>query len=299
MSEPRSASSNGMSLLEELRFTADAYARNYSDHKHTPALLRTAAATLERLETKLKRHEPVSLYNGRDIDSWKSEAERLRKQVTHMRAAFATSSTDEERRLRAALERARKQLRRYSDIDPMTEEIDRLLSGDSSAPVISGHKDGCNYPNTGRTEDCNCGYAKSAHETKAPQAPVFRVRMLEVGAEVTRLYAPGVPSGEYDVYLDPSAPGLTQETSERCTACGHLDRYHFDDGHGNVVCRFLKDCACVHRIEPLSPVKPVPRCTGPHDLQPTDAYGDNIRHCTVCGIAEYQLPENGKGDSNG
>ena len=87
--------------------------------------------------------------------------------------------------------------------------------------------------------------------------------------------------------------GLPVEPSgERCGTCGHLDRYHFDDGHGNVVCRFVTDCACVHRERVSSAMAyPVPRCTGPHDLQPTDAFGDDARHCTVCGIAEYQLPE--------
>lgn len=33
----------------------------------------------------------------------------------------------------------------------------------------------------------------------------------------------------------------------------------------------------------------VPRCVGPHDLQPTEAYGDDSSHCSRCGIAEYQL----------
>lgn len=33
---------------------------------------------VERLQMSLKRYEPVSLYNGHDIDWWKAEAERLR-----------------------------------------------------------------------------------------------------------------------------------------------------------------------------------------------------------------------------
>lgn len=34
-----------------------------------------------------------------------------------------------------------------------------------------------------------------------------------------------------------------------CVACGHSNRYHFDDGCGNVVCRFSGGCHCVHRAE--------------------------------------------------
>lgn len=43
-----------------------------------------ARAEIARLQTSLKRYEPVSLYNGHDIDWWKAEAERLRALVGRM-----------------------------------------------------------------------------------------------------------------------------------------------------------------------------------------------------------------------
>lgn len=36
-----------------------------------------------------------------------------------------------------------------------------------------------------------------------------------------------------------------------CEACAHPDRHHFEDGHGNIICRSTADCACVHRVEDI------------------------------------------------
>lgn len=40
----------------------------------------------ERLQMSLKRYEPVSLYNGHDIDWWKAEVERLRAALEEVRS---------------------------------------------------------------------------------------------------------------------------------------------------------------------------------------------------------------------
>jgi len=118
-----------------------------------------------------------------------------------------------------------------------------------------------------------------------------------------------------------------EEPSERCVACGHLDRYHFDDGHGNVVCRFLADCACVHRIE--HSVKGLASAGSSAAVNPRDNVGgsaepsgrpardpdqlckrcrhsyaqhtkgpvaaDYCRHCTCPSFVPYS-PENGPGE---
>lgn len=34
-------------------------------------------------------------------------------------------------------------------------------------------------------------------------------------------------------------------TTDNCPACGHEIGYHYEDGDGNVVCRFVSDCGCV------------------------------------------------------
>lgn len=45
----------------------------------------------------------------------------------------------------------------------------------------------------------------SAHETPAPQAPIARLHVSDTGIATVvtaHLYAPGLPSGDFDVYLD-------------------------------------------------------------------------------------------------
>jgi hypothetical protein len=32
---------------------------------------------------------------------------------------------------------------------------------------------------------------------------------------------------------------------DNCPACGHEIGYHYEDGDGNVVCRFVSDCGCI------------------------------------------------------
>jgi hypothetical protein len=47
-----------------------------------------------------------------------------------------------------------------------------------------------------------------------PQAPIARLHVSDTGLATlvsAHLYAPGLPPGEHDVYLDPSAPGITEE----------------------------------------------------------------------------------------
>ncbi len=79
-----SISKQNMSLQEELRFTADAYARNYPDHKHTPALLRTAAATIDRLRGGLEMLWPGLVLDLRyaepddDRDALQSRVDTIR-----------------------------------------------------------------------------------------------------------------------------------------------------------------------------------------------------------------------------
>jgi len=57
-------------------------------------------------------------------------------------------------------------------------------------------------------------------ETCAPQAPIARIIVRESGAAHyapdlvdVKMYAAGLPPGDHDVYLDPTAPGLRQETN--------------------------------------------------------------------------------------
>lgn len=47
------------------------------------ATLATQAATIERLKMELKRHAPISHYDGRDIESWMQEAKTLRKDAAY------------------------------------------------------------------------------------------------------------------------------------------------------------------------------------------------------------------------
>lgn len=48
---------------------------------------------IEQLQMRLKRHEPVSLYNGHDIDWWKAESERLRDALKRVRRVAAEGTT--------------------------------------------------------------------------------------------------------------------------------------------------------------------------------------------------------------
>lgn len=62
-------------------------------------------------------------------------------------------------------------------------------------------------------------------------------------------------------------------------------------GDAQAVHHWLAALQCADSFEETkAPAQPVPRCTGPHDLQrnPDDS-ADPTRYCTVCGIAEYQL----------
>ena len=56
--------------------------------------VKEAIAEIERLQMKLKNYEPVNLYDGRDIDSWRQEALRLQ---SNLDAAIATAKRREER----------------------------------------------------------------------------------------------------------------------------------------------------------------------------------------------------------
>lgn len=43
---------------------------------------------------------------------------------------------------------------------------------------------------------------------RAPQAPIAKIVVDDTDGLMTMLYAPGLPPGEHDVYLDPHEPGL-------------------------------------------------------------------------------------------
>jgi hypothetical protein len=46
-----------------------------------------------------------------------------------------------------------------------------------------------------------------------PQAPIAKLTVWENGIQVTAsMYAPGLPPGEHDVYLDPAVPGIPGNT---------------------------------------------------------------------------------------
>jgi hypothetical protein len=53
----------------------------------------------------------------------------------------------------------------------------------------------------------------------------------------------GISPAENDAYK--AQLGLGAEAM--CETCGHPERHHFDDGAGNVLCRSVDDCTCVHR----------------------------------------------------
>lgn len=41
-----------------------------------------------------------------------------------------------------------------------------------------------------------------------------------------------------------------------CDGCGHHDRYHFEDGEGNIVCRYEAGCVCVRAAVPQTSQRP-------------------------------------------
>lgn len=64
----------------------------------------------------------------------------------------------------------------------------------------------------------------SGHETR-PQAPIAKLTVWENGIQCTvSMYAPGLPPGEHDVYLDPSAPGIPGNAAPVYYFCSHCCR---------------------------------------------------------------------------
>lgn len=103
--------------------------------------------------------------------------------------------------------------------------------------------------------------------------------------------------GEFIAYRCPKCEFITLDRSEAtCEGCGQkraLPAHETAAEHRLcVTCGYmLPKCKCSGQKPTRKYLAvPIPRCTGPHDLQLTDAYGDDAKHCTVCGIAEYQLP---------
>src|ERR1700676_2106733 len=47
--------------------------------------------------------------------------------------------------------------------------------------------------------------------------------------------------------------GDPPEDDDLCDTCWHRDLYHFDDGYADIVCRWVPECPCFHRIESLAP----------------------------------------------
>lgn len=69
-------------LLQSMRDHANNIRRSILKDGPYAKLFDRAAEEIKRLQMRLKRHEPVSLYNGHDIDWWKTEAERLREELS-------------------------------------------------------------------------------------------------------------------------------------------------------------------------------------------------------------------------
>lgn len=109
--------------------------------------------------------------------------------------------------------------------------------------------------------DCYWCAAQKARAKKTP----------DVGP--ARVFADADNNGRDARVLMPS-----EKTSGGCMACGGRG---YIDQPGN-------PCDCTSG---KATARAVPRCDGPHDMQPTAEWGDNgPHHCTRCGIADYQVP---------
>lgn len=90
---------------------------------------------------------------------------------------------------------------------------------------------------------------------------------------------------------------VVRPTTSLCTTCGHGDRYHFDDGNGNVICRWSADCHCAHRVESIRQEEPEagrdadrfnPAIDSPEDLPqlcegcPPIDYPTDTTRCAPC-----------------
>lgn len=53
-----------------------------------------AAAEIERLQSKLKNYEPINTYDNRDIESWRSEALRMRSLLRRVLTNISTTPHD-------------------------------------------------------------------------------------------------------------------------------------------------------------------------------------------------------------
>lgn len=55
---------------------------------------------------------------------------------------------------------------------------------------------------------------------------------------------------------------------DKCSICGHEIGYHYDDGNGNVICRFDSDCGCatpLYAIDALGDGRPASTPSGGAD----------------------------------
>lgn len=103
-------------------------------------------------------------------------------------------------------------------------------------------------------------YAKAkerkGYET-SPQAPIARIVVYPDpadgsgpgGAELIELYAPGLPPGEHDVYLDPSAPGIPGN-AQKATEQRRGDPRYVEGKNGHYwtcgKCQYVNDSSLRH-----------------------------------------------------
>lgn len=104
------------------------------------------------------------------------------------------------------------------------ETIARLMveRDDAKADYARVHRDYMNYRYGGSPPGTPPG--RLADETR-PQAPIAKLTVWENGIQCTvSMYAPGLPPGEHDVYLDPRAPGIPGSASPVYYFCSHCCR---------------------------------------------------------------------------
>jgi len=133
------------------------------------SMLGSIADEMEALQCRLKRHEPVSRYNGHDIEWWKAEAERLQRML------WPHGITDEPNSKRGS---------------PPFPEVEAAVGGSNSPDVRSAHEpsvskdepEQCsNYP------DCEiCG--PDAKPSGEPRLSIPTRYQMVLGTEVAAPY---------------------------------------------------------------------------------------------------------------